>query len=144
MERAVRPEQVDEVRALFLEYAQQLGFSLCFQGFDKELERLPDGYDALLLEPGKGCAGLRRLDAGTAEMKRLFVRPAARGTGLGQKLAQAIIGEARERGYRRIVLDTVAGRMDAAIALYRALGFREIAPYYENPIPGALYLELAL
>jgi len=132
------------VRALFLEYAQQLGFSLCFQGFDKELERLPDGYDALLLEPGLGCVGLRPLDATTAEMKRLYVRPAARGTGLGRKLALAAIGEARERGYRRIVLDTVAGKMDAAIALYRALGFREIAPYYENPIPGALYLELAL
>ncbi len=132
------------MRALFLEYAEQLGFSLCFQGFDEELEKLPDRYDALLLEPGKGCVGLRPLDATTAEMKRLYVRPSARGTGLGRKLAIAAIGEARERGYRRIVLDTVAGKMDAAVALYRALGFREIAPYYENPIPGALYLELAL
>jgi putative acetyltransferase len=144
MEQVERKAQVDEVRALFLEYAQQLGFSLCFQGFDAELARLPAGYALLLLEPGLGCVGLRALDATTAEMKRLYVRPAARGTGLGRRLAEAVIDLARAQGYGRIVLDTVQGRMDTAIALYRRLGFREIPPYYENPIPGALYLELRL
>ena len=77
-------------------------------------------------------------------MKRLYVRPAMRGSGLGRKLALAAIGEARERGHQRMVLDTIAGKMDSAIALYRELGFREIPPYYDNPIPGALYLELKL
>jgi ribosomal protein S18 acetylase RimI-like enzyme len=143
-----RGPQLEEVRALFLEYAAELGFSLCFQGFDAELEGLPGKYapprGALLLVPGEGCVGLRPIDARTAEMKRLYVRPAARGTGLGRRLAVAILGEARERGYQRVVLDTVAGKMDSAIALYRALGFREIAPYYENPIAGAIYLELVL
>jgi ribosomal protein S18 acetylase RimI-like enzyme len=143
-----RGPQLEEVRELFLEYAAELGFSLCFQGFDTELAELPGKYapprGALLLAPGEGCVGLRPIDAGTAEMKRLYLRPAARGTGLGRKLALAILGAARERGYQRVVLDTVAGKMDAAIALYRELGFREIAPYYENPIAGAIYLELVL
>jgi ribosomal protein S18 acetylase RimI-like enzyme len=140
--------QLEEARSMFLEYAQQMGFSLCFQGFDEELATLPGKYapprGALLLERGKGCVGVRPLEAGTAEMKRLFVRPGARGTGLGRTLAHAAIAQARERGYTRMVLDTVAGKMDAAVGLYRALGFREIPPYYENPIPGAIYLELAL
>jgi putative acetyltransferase len=144
VERATRPEQIDEVRRLFTEYAQSLGFSLCFQGFDDEVARLPQGYDALMLEPGHGCVGVRKLDVHSAEMKRLYVRPAGRGKGLGLKLAQAAILEARARGYERIVLDTIRGKMDAAILMYRTLGFREIAPYYDNPIPGALYLALAL
>jgi ribosomal protein S18 acetylase RimI-like enzyme len=139
---------LEEVRALFLEYAAVLGFSLCFQGFDTELEGLPGKYapprGALLLAPGEGCVGLRPIDERTAEMKRLYVRPVARGTGLGRRLALAILDEARQRGYERIVLDTIEGKMDSAIALYRALGFREIAPYYDNPIPHAIYLELAL
>lgn len=135
---------MDEVREMFLEYQRELGFSLCFQGFDEELATLPGKYFALIVEPGQGCVGVRALDDQTAEMKRLYVRPVARGTGLGRKLAGKAIAAARERGYRRIVLDTIAGKMDAAIALYRSLGFREIAPYYDNPIPGALYLELAL
>lgn len=149
MERVAQPgPQLEEVRALFLEYARELGFSLCFQGFDTELAGLPGKYGpprgVLLLEPGQGCVGLRELDATTAEMKRLYVRSSARGTGLGRKLALAVLAEARERGYQRVVLDTVKGTMDAAIALYRSLGFREIAPYYQNPLPGAIYLELRL
>jgi ribosomal protein S18 acetylase RimI-like enzyme len=140
--------QLEEVRALFLEYAQWLGFSLCFQGFDEELRTLPGKYappqGALLLAPGRGCVGVRPLDARTAEMKRLFVRPSARGQGLGRRLALAAIAEARERGYSRMVLDTISEKMGEAVTLYRALGFREIAPYYENPIEGALYLELEL
>ena len=140
--------ELEEIRALFLEYARQLGFSLCFQGFDAELASLPGAYappgGALLLAPGQGCVAVRPLDPATAELKRLYVRPAARGTGLGRRLTLAAIGEARERGHSRLVLDTVAGKMDAAIALYRALGFREIAPYTGNPVPGALCLELRL
>ena len=139
---------LEEVRALFLEYARELGFSLCFQGFDEELAALPGAYapprGALLLAPELGCVALRPLDAGTAEMKRLYLRPAARGQGLGLELAEAAIAEARALGYARMVLDTIAQTMDRAIAMYRALGFREIAPYYHNPIPGALYLELRL
>src|SRR3954465_3775190 len=129
---------------MFLEYARELGFSLCFQGFDEELASLPGKYFALIVEPGQGCVGVRPLDDETAEMKRLYVRPQARGTGLGRRLAQRAIAAARDRGYKRIVLDTITGKMDGAIALYRKLGFREIPPYYENPIAGALYLELEL
>ncbi len=136
--------QLEEVRELFLEYARELGFSLCFQGFDEELKTLPGKYFALFLAPGAGCVGVRALDTTTAEMKRLYVRPAMRGTGLGRRLARAAIGEARENGHTRMVLDTVAGKMDPAIGLYRELGFREIPPYYDNPIPGALYLGLKL
>ena len=139
---------LEEVRALFLEYARELGFSLCFQGFDAELAQLPGAYappgGVLLLAKEQGCVALRRIDAATAEMKRLYVRPPSRSRGLGQKLAEAAIGEARSLGYARLLLDTIEGTMDRAIAMYRALGFVEIAPYYPNPIPGALYLELRL
>ena len=139
---------LEEVRALFLEYARDLGFSLCFQDFDQELAQLPGHYapprGALLLVPGKGCVALRPLEGATAEMKRLYLRPAFRGLGLGRALAQAAIDEARALGYSRLVLDTVNGTMDRAIAMFRALGFGEIAPYYQNPIPGARYLELRL
>jgi putative acetyltransferase len=137
--------QLEEVRGLFLEYAHWLGFSLCFQGFDEELATLPGKYapprGALLLAQGAGCVGLRPLSDDTAEMKRLFVRPAARGAGLGRRLALAALSQARELGYRRMVLDTIGEKMGEAVALYRSLEFREIAPYYQNLIPGALYLE---
>ena len=139
---------LDEVRALFVEYARGLGFSLCFQGFDEELATLPGMYapprGRLLLEPGLGCVGLHPLDGRCVELKRLYVRPAARGTGLGRRLAAAAIDAARDLGYERLRLDTVPATMGAAVALYRSLGFAEIAPYRHNPVPGALYFERLL
>ena len=144
--------QLETVRALFLEYAQSLGFSLCFQGFDEELRTLPGMYapprGRLLLaiegEGPAGCVGLHEWDAQIAEMKRLYVRPAFRGRGLGRILTDAALADARALGYRSIRLDTIPTLMQPAIALYRELGFREIPPYRDNPIPGALYLELHL
>ena len=140
--------EVAEVRELFAEYAQALGFSLCFQGFAEELASLPGTYGpprgALLLAPGLGCVGVHPLDGTVAEMKRLFVRPAARGTGLGRALALAACDAARSRGFTRLRLDTIASSMGAALSLYRSLGFGEIPPYRENPIVSALYLERLL
>ena len=144
--------QLETVRELFLEYAQSLGFSLCFQGFDEELRTLPGMYASprgrLLLatedEAPAGCVGLHEWGAGIAEMKRLYVRPAFRGRGLGRVLTDAALSDARNLGYRSVRLDTIPSLMRPAIALYRELGFREIPPYRDNPIPGALYLELRL
>lgn len=139
---------LEETRALFVEYASSLGFSLCFQGFDGEVASLPGKYGPprgrLLLEPGLGCVGVHGLDERCAEMKRLYVRPAARGTGLGRRLAQAAIDAARALGYQRLRLDTVPATMGAAVALYRSLGFVEIPAWRESPTPGALELEKLL
>lgn len=141
-------EHLDEVRALLGEYWKSFGFMPCFQGFDAELAGLPGAYGpprgALLLAPAGGCVALRPLDARSAEMKRLYVRPQARGTGLGRALAQAAVARARELGFARLVLDTIPERMQEAVALYRSMGFRETAPYGESPTPGALCLELQL
>jgi putative acetyltransferase len=138
---------VEEVRVLFREYAASLPFALDFQDFDREVADLPGAYapprGALLLAREAGCVGLRPIDETTCEMKRLYVRPSARGTGLGRRLAEAAIADARRLGYARMRLDTVPG-MDSAQSLYERLGFREIAPYRPNPIPGARFLELAL
>jgi putative acetyltransferase len=143
---------IAEVRQLFLEYAQSLGFSLCFQSFDKELADLPGKYAppdghllvAQLNSQIAGCVALRKLDDNICEMKRLYVRPQYRGQRLGRTLAERIIVEARAIGYTRMRLDTVEPVMQDAVAMYRRLGFREIAPYCENPISGALYMELQL
>lgn len=139
------------VRALFMEYAQSLGFSLCFQGFDKELATLPGAYAPprgrlFLAQIGgdvAGCVGLRPLGEGRCEMKRLYVRPAFRGNGLGRRLAETAIAEARAIGHPRMVLDTLDS-MAAARRLYASLGFREIPAYYDNPLNGVIYAELAL
>lgn len=143
--------QIAAIRDLFTEYAAWLGFSLCFQGFDRELADLPGRYAPpdgrlFLLEvngAAAGCIALRKIGDGICEMKRLYVRPAFHGLGHGRRLAEHLIAEARAVAYRSMRLDTIS-RMTAAIALYRALGFREIPPYYDNPIAGAVYMELGL
>ena len=148
---ALAPVELAAARELFTAYARSLNFSLCFQNFDRELASLPGGYAApegallLLRHDGRwaGCVALRRLEAGIGEIKRLYVQPEFRGLGLGRELMHEILEEARRRSYTRLRLDTVP-LMDTAITLYRRLGFVEIPPYRPNPIPGALYFELAL
>jgi len=146
-------QHIEQARTLFQEYASGLGISLCFQNFDTELENLPGDYAPphgrlfLATENDQlaGCIALRKLeDPGVCEMKRLFVRPEHRGTGLGRHLAARIIDEARKLGYTKMRLDTLPGRMDKAIALYRSIGFVEIAPYYTNPVEDAKFMELDL
>jgi ribosomal protein S18 acetylase RimI-like enzyme len=142
---------LEHVSALFREYAAGLGVDLGFQGFAEELAGLPGAYappsGALLLArvEGKpaGCVALRDLGGGTCEMKRLYVRPAYRRTGIGRTLAEAVVHTARERGYERIRLDTLPS-MGPARGVYALLGFREIDPYYQSPIPGTRYLDLGL
>lgn len=144
--------QIAQARELFREYAQSLGFSLCFQNFDAELAGLPGDYTPphgrLLLVEYEGqlaaCVALHKLDDSICEMKRLYLRPQFRGKGLGRVLAERIIAEARHIGYQRMRLDTVEPVMKDAVAIYRKLGFKEIAPYCSNPIAGALYMELEL
>ena len=153
-------QDLEDVRILFGEYSGLVAEALCFQNFDQELEALPGEYvppaGALLIarDEGKaarfrtggeaaGCVALRKLDASTGEMKRMFVREAYRGSGLGRRLAAAIIDEARKRKYTRVMLDTLP-KLAPAIALYRDLGFRETGPYLPNPTPGAICFELRL
>ena len=150
--QAKSPTQIAQARELFLEYAKSLGFSLCFQNFDKELADLPGDYappdGRLLLAEYESqlaaCVGLHKLDAETCEMKRLYLRPQFRGKGLGRVLADRIIAEARQIGYKRMRLDTVGPVMKDAVAMYRKIGFREIPPYRPNPMAGTLYMELEL
>ena len=145
-------EDIQKAHQLFEEYAAGVGISLCFQNFDQELASLPGKYSPpsgrlLLAYSDKqlaGCIALRQLDSDTCEMKRLFVRSEFRGKGLGRVLVDAIIKEARNIGYKHMRLDTLPGRMDTAIGLYRAIGFHEIPPYNDNPVEDATFMELGL
>ena len=133
---------METVRGFLREYADSLGVDLSFQDFESELAD-PLGFYQLVVLAEAGCVALRRIDERTCEMKRLYVRPSARGSGLGRQLAEAVIAEARARGYSRMLLDTLP-QMTAAQALYRSLGFRDTEPYRHNPVPGATFLELML
>ena len=146
------PAQVAQARELFQEYEKSLGVNLCFQNFEQELAGLPGHYappdGRLLLAEYEahlaGCVALHKWETGICEMKRLYLRPAFRGKGLGRALAETIIAEAREIGYQHMRLDTIEPIMKDAVEMYRKLGFREIAPYRPNPIAGAMYMELQL
>lgn len=147
------PEDMDRIRELFREYQQWLGVDLCFQDFDDELAALPgfyappqgrlflafDSSDGALV----GCVGLRPISAERSEMKRLYVRDAWRGKGLGRALAVFCVSEARVAGYKNMCLDTL-GHLHAARALYFDMGFVEIEPYYENPLDGVCYMGIEL
>lgn len=148
---AESPADMAAIRGLFVEYAESLGFSLCFQGFDRELADLPGCYApprgslrlALIDGIPAGCVAVRPLDDDICEMKRLYVKPAQRRSGLGRRLVDVALQDARRIGYRVMRLDTLS-TMTAAIALYHSVGFRTIPAYYENPIESAVYLECSL
>lgn len=151
--QAETPEQIALARELMTEYAHALEFNLCFQNFEKEMSELPGGYAppsgrlflAYWESQPAGVAALRPMkDLGKCEMKRLFVRPAFRGHAIGLRLAETVIAAGRECGYASMCLDTVQGKMDPAIRMYRNLGFRETSAYYHNPTEGVLYMELSL
>ena len=141
-----------DVRRLFRAYAEWLGVDLCFQGFEQELAELPGRYappaGRLLLArvagEAVGAVGLRPLERGICEMKRLWVEPGFGGRGIGRALAEAVVAAARAIGYERMRLDTIPVRMPAAQHLYRSLGFAPIPPYYHNPLDGVVMLELRL
>ena len=148
---ATTPEDVEHVRTLLREYERSLGIDLGFQGFAQEVAALPGVYapprGRLLLamdgDAPAGCVALRPITDDVCEMKRLYLRASLRGRGAGRILAGRIIDEARAIGYRTMRLDSLPA-MKEAIALYEALGFRKIAPYYTNPVPGTVYLERTL
>ena len=150
--QAHTPDQIEQVRQLFREYSAWLQIDLCFQDFEKELAGLPGDYVSpfgclwLAYDDDRlaGCIALRKIGEGICEMKRLFLREEFRGRGLGRELIEAIIREARQIGYERMRLDTLPPKMNDAIALYRRFGFQEIEPYYDNPVTGAIFMELDL
>ena len=145
-------EEIESARKLFAEYASWVEISLCFQNFDKEVAELPGAYAPpsgrlFLAANGQqvmGCVALRKIGDGVGEMKRLYVRPEFRGRGLGRTLTEKLIAEAKQIGYARLRLDTLPGKMDQAIAMYRSFGFQEISPYYKNPVADATFMELLL
>jgi len=142
---------LQSIRRLFREYEQFLQVDLCFQQFEDELAGLPGKYAApqgallLAMVDGRaaGCVAMRPLEEGICEMKRLFVRPAYLGLGIGDQLARTVIEQARVAGYTRMYLDTLE-KLRPALALYRRLGFVERSAYYDNPLPGVVYMELKI
>ena len=150
--RADSADDIERVRELFREYEAWLEVDLCFQNFERELAELPgkyappDGRLLLAVKNGNvaGCVALRKIGESICEIKRLFLRPQFRGQGLGRMLAKAIIRNAKQIGYERMRLDTLPPKMNDAIALYRSMGFNQIESYYDNPVPGAIFMELEL
>jgi putative acetyltransferase len=150
--QATTEAQIEQTRALFREYEAWLGMSLCFQSFEEEVATLPGRYAPpggrlYLAYDGDepiGCIALREIEPGICEMKRLFLRESARGLGLGVRLIEQVIADAREIGYAKMRLDTYPPKMGKAVSLYEAHGFHEIPPYYDNPHDGVLYMEKTL
>jgi ribosomal protein S18 acetylase RimI-like enzyme len=151
LRQATSPADVETARSLFLEYQESLGISLCFQNFDAEVASLPGAYSppegrlllAFVGDQPAGCVALRKLEDGIGEMKRLWVRPAFRGTRLGRRLAEAVLSEAGAAGYRAVRLDTLPSMREAQ-ALYVSLGFADIPPYNDHPIEGTRFMEKRL
>lgn len=149
---AEEPAQIDDARAIFREYEKWLGLDLCFQNFEEELQTLPgryappDGRLILAYKDGELAGGiaLRKIEEGICEMKRLFLLEVARGSGVGNTLIEKLIGEAQKIGYKKMRLDTFPPKMGKAVKLYESHGFYEIAPYYDNPYDGVLYMEKVL
>jgi len=152
--QAETPEQIATARELIVEYATWLEFNLCFQGFEEEMRTLPGKYApppgrlllALWERSPAGVIAVRPLDEteGLCEMKRLYVRPEFRGHGIGRVLAERVIADAAAIGYTCMRLDTIPGKMEQAIAMYRELGFAETAPYYNTPVGETLFMERVL
>jgi GNAT superfamily N-acetyltransferase len=150
--QAETESQIDEARRLFREYEAWLGLDLCFQGFEEELKSLPgkyappDGrlYLASIDNETAGGIALRKIDDGTCEMKRLFLRENSRGKGLGNILIKKLITDAKDVGYKKMRLDTYPAKMGKAVSLYESHGFYEIPPYYDNPFDGVLFMEKIL
>ncbi len=150
--QAETSDHMEEARKLFCEYEKWLGFDLCFQGFEDELQGLPGRYSQpegrLLLasvdENMAGCVALRKLEDDTCEMKRLYLREGFRGLGLSNSLIEKLIDDSRLIGYSRMRLDTYPPKMGKAVRLYESHGFKSIPPYYANPHDDVLFMELVL
>jgi ribosomal protein S18 acetylase RimI-like enzyme len=151
LKQPVSQNEISTARALFIEYQQYIGIDLCFQNFNEELANLPGDYAppsgrlyiAYDDDVPLGCVGLRKLDDTTCEMKRLYVKPSHRGKKLGKLLVETIIVDAKEIGYKRMVLDTLS-RMKEAVAMYRKFGFKEIPQYCNDPLEDAIFMELLI
>jgi ribosomal protein S18 acetylase RimI-like enzyme len=152
IKQASTTSEIDAARDLFREYERWLGLDLCFQGFEEELSALPGKYAppngrlflAYADDKLAGCVALRKLEPGTCEMKRLFVRDHFRGLRIGVLLIEKLIRTAREIGYEKMKLDTYPAKMGRAVDLYRRYGFKEIPAYYDNPYDGVLFMEMSL
>jgi putative acetyltransferase len=149
---AYSPQEIEAAGNLFLEYQKWLNIPLCFQGFEEEIAGLPGKYAPpegrlYLIKLGNnyiGCIGLRKISEGICEMKRLYVKPEHQGHGLGKKLVELIVDEAKKSGYNKMRLDTIKEKMPNAVDIYEKHGFKKIDAYYDNPNPHTLYMELNL